>query len=208
MVKVAYIEDDPYIRSFVADFIREDKELELTGLAGSVEDYLAQAPALPRPDVVLQDISLPGMTGLEAIRHLKSLYPAAEVVMFTIHDDSEHIFKALCAGATGYLLKSTSLPKIKEGILQVRRGEGAMSPSIARKVIAYFKPERKNREELTPREAQIVQCLVDGMSYKLIADQLMMSVNTVCYHVKNIYTKLQVNSKSEVVAKSLRGEIG
>lgn len=207
MVKVAYIEDDPYIRRFVANFIREDKDLELTGLAGSVEDYMAQARAWPRPDVVLQDISLPGMNGLEAIRHLKNLYPSAEVVMFTIHDDSEHIFKALCAGATGYLLKSTSLPKIKEGILQVYRGEGAITPSIARKVMAYFKPDRKNREELTPREAQIVQCMVDGMSYKLIADQLLMSVNTVCYHVKNIYTKLQVNSKSEVVAKSLKGEI-
>ena len=207
MVKVAYIEDDPYIRDFVSDFIKQDKELELVGTAGSVEEFLDKAPILQRPHVILQDISLPGMTGLEAIRHLKNLYPSAEIIMFTIHDDSERIFKAFCAGATGYLLKSTSLPKIRESILQVHRGEGVMTPSIARKVMAYFKPEKKNTQELTPRELQIVQCLVEGLSYKLIADKLMMSVNTVCYHVKNIYTKLQVNSKSEVVAKSLKGEI-
>jgi DNA-binding NarL/FixJ family response regulator len=207
MVKVAYIEDDPYLREFITGFIKEDKELELAGVAGSIEDFLEQAPILPRPDVILQDISLPGMTGLEAIRHLKDLYPQAEIIMFTIHDDSERIFKAFCAGATGYLLKSTSLPKIREGILQVHRGESVMTPSIARKVIAYFRPEKTNKEELTPRELQIVQCMVEGLSYKLIADKLMMSVNTVCYHVKNIYTKLQVNSKSEVVAKSLKGEL-
>lgn len=207
MVKVAYIEDDPYIRSFITDFIKEDKELHLTGAAGSVEDFLEQAPLMQRPDVILQDISLPGMTGLEAIRHLKDLYPNAEIIMFTIHDDSERIFKALCAGATGYLLKSTPLPKIREGILQVHRGEAVMTPSIARKVIAYFKPEKKTKEDLTPRELQIVQCMVEGLSYKLMADKLLMSVNTVCYHVKNIYTKLQVNSKAEVISKSLKGEI-
>lgn len=207
MISVAYVEDDPYLRDFVAKFINEDKELSLAGVAGSVEDFLKIAPALPRPDVILQDISLPGMTGLEAIRHVKNLFPSTEIIMFTIHDDSERIFKALCAGATGYLLKSTPLPKIKESIVQVHRGEGAISPSIARKVMAYFKPERKPKEELTARELQIVQCLVEGLSYKMIADKLLMSVNTVCFHVKNIYTKLQVNSKSEVVAKSLRGEI-
>ncbi len=207
MVKIAYIEDDPYLRDFVADFVRQDKELELVGTAGGVEDFLEKSVRLPRPDVILLDISLPGMTGLEAIRHLKNLYPSVEIVMFTIHDDPERIFKAFCAGATGYLLKNTSLPKIKESILQVVRGGGVMTPSIARKVMAHFKPEKKNSEELTPRELQIVQCMVEGLSYKLIADKLIMSVNTVGFHVKNIYQKLQVNSKSEVVAKSLKGEI-
>ncbi|MBI1226521.1 MAG: response regulator [Bacteroidetes bacterium] len=207
MVKVAYVEDDPYLRDFITECIQHDKELELVGSAGSVEEFLEQAPILKKPDVILQDISLPGMTGLEAISHLKNMFPAAEIIMFTIHDDSERIFKAFCAGANGYLLKNTSFPKIKEGILQVYRGEAAMTPSIARKVIAYFKPEKKPKEELTPRELQIVQGMVDGLSYKMIADKLMMSVNTVCYHVKNIYTKLQVNSKSEVVAKSLKGSL-
>ena len=207
MVKVAYIEDDPYLRDFITDCIGNDKELELVGSAGSVEEFLENAPLISKPHVILQDISLPGMTGLEAISHLKNIFPSAEIIMFSIHDDSERIFKALCAGASGYLLKNTSFPKIKEGIIQVYRGEATMTPSIARKVIAYFKPEKKTKEELTPREMQIVQCMVEGLSYKLIADKLMMSVNTVCYHVKNIYAKLQVNSKAEVVAKSLKGEI-
>lgn len=207
MIKVAYIEDDPYIRGFITDQIKSDKELELSGSAGSVEEYLENAGIWPKPDVILQDISLPGMTGLEAIRHLKNLYPDVEIIMFTIHDDSERIFKAFCAGANGYLLKNTAYAKIREGIIQVHRGEATMTPSIARKVIGYFKPEKKQSVDLTARERQIVQAMVEGLSYKLIADKLMLSVNTVCYHVKNIYTKLQVNSKAEVVAKSLKGEV-
>ena len=207
MIKVAYIEDDPYVRDFITDCIDNDKELELCGSAGSVEDFLTLAPGLVPPHVLLQDISLPGMTGLEAIRHIKTIFPETEIVMFTIHDDSERIFKAFCAGASGYLLKNTSFPKIKEGIIQVYRGESTMTPSVARKVIDYFQPKRSTENDLTPRESQIVQCMVEGLSYKLIADKLMLSVNTVCYHVKNIYRKLQVNSKAEVIAKSLKGDI-
>ena len=207
MIKVAYIEDDPYVREFICDFLKNSKEFEFIASAESVEEFIEEAKILEKPDIVLQDISLPGMSGLEAIRHIKNIFPATEIIMFTIHDDSERIFKALCAGASGYLLKSTPIPKIKEAIYQVYRGEAAMSPSIARKVIQYFRPEKKNREELTPREMQIVQCMVEGLSYKMIADKLMISVNTICYHVKNIYRKLQVNSKGEVIAKSLKGEI-
>ena len=207
MIKVAYIEDDPYIREFICDFLENSKEFEFVAAAESVEGFIEEAKIFPKPDIILQDISLPGMSGLEAIRHLKAIFPASEIIMFTIHDDSDHVFKALCAGASGYLLKSTPIPKIKEAIYQVYRGEAAMSPSVARKVIQYFRPEKKNQEELTPREIQIVQCMVEGLSYKLIADKLMVSVNTICYHVKNIYRKLQVNSKGEVIAKSLRGEI-
>ena len=207
MIKVAYIEDDPYIREFISDFLINSKEFVFMTAKESVEDFIEEAKTLEKPDVILQDISLPGMTGLEAIRHLKNIFPSSEIIMFTIHDDSERIFKAFCAGASGYLLKSTPIPKIKEAIFQVYRGEAAMSPSIARKVIQYFKPEKKHKEELTPREQQIVEGMVEGLSYKLIADKLMVSVNTVCYHVKNIYRKLQVNSKAEVISKSLKGEI-
>ena len=207
MIKVAYIEDDPYIRDFISDFLKDSPEFEFLTACESVENFIVEAKTLEKPDVLLQDISLPGMSGLEAIRHIKNIFPATEVIMFTIHDDSERIFKALCAGASGYLLKSTPIPKIKEAIYQVYRGEAAMSPSIARKVIQYFRPEKKNKEQLSPREMQIVEAMVEGMSYKMIAGKLMVSVNTVCYHVKNIYRKLQVNSKAEVIAKSLKGEI-
>ncbi len=207
MVKVAYIEDDPYVRDFITDCLAKDKELELVGSTDSVESFLEKSAIWPQPDVLLQDISLPGMTGLQAIRLIKDRFPQIEIIMFTIHDDSERIFKAFCAGASGYLLKNTSFPKVKEGILQVHRGEASMTPSIARKVISYFKPDKKHSETLTARESQIVQCMVDGLSYKMIADKLQLSINTVSYHVKNIYKKLQVNSKAEVVAKSLKGEI-
>lgn len=207
MIKVAYIEDDPYVRDFISDCIAKDKELEFIGSCGSVEDFLEQSQLWPQPDVILQDISLPGMTGLQAIRHLKEHFPGVEVIMFTIHDDSERIFQAFCAGAGGYLLKNTTYPKIREGIIQVHRGEASMTPSIARKVIDYFKPQKKHSALLTAREDQIVQAMTEGMSYKMIADKLQVTVNTVSYHVKNIYKKLQVNSKAEVVAKSLKGEI-
>ena len=143
MIKVAYIEDDPYVRAFICDFLKESKEFELIKAAESVEEFIEEAKILEKPDIILQDISLPGMSGLEAIRHIKNIFPASEVIMFTIHDDSERIFKALCAGASGYLLKSTPIPKIKEAIYQVYRGEAAMSPSIARKVIQHFRPEKK-----------------------------------------------------------------
>lgn len=207
MIKLAYIEDDPNIRQFISDYFIASPEFEFVVACESVEDFLGEAPLLSVPDVILQDINLPGMSGLEAIRHLKDLFPNTEIIMFTIHDDSERIFKALCAGASGFLLKNTPVNKIKESIFQVYRGEAAMSPSIARKVINYFKPKRKGKIELTEREQQIVQGMVDGLSYKMIADKLMVSVNTVSFHSKNIYKKLQVNSKAEVVAKSLRGEI-
>lgn len=207
MIKLAYIEDDPNIRQFISDYFIASPEFEFVTACESVEDFLEEAPLLSVPDVILQDINLPGMSGLEAIRHLKDLFPNTEIIMFTIHDDSERIFKALCAGASGFLLKNTPVKKIKESIFQVYRGEAAMSPSIARKVFNYFKPKQKGKVQLTEREQQIVQGMVDGLSYKMIADKLMVSVNTVSFHTKNIYKKLQVNSKAEVVAKSLRGEI-
>ena len=207
MIKVAYIEDDPYLRDFISDAVAADRDLELTLCCGSVEDYLDRARFGTRPEVLLLDIELPGISGLEAIGQLKSFYPATEIAMFTVYDDADRIFKSLCAGASGYLLKSTTFPRLKEGIIQIYRGESAMTPSVARKVIQHFRPVPTPREELTVRERQIVQAMVDGLSYKLIADRLMISVNTVCYHVKNIYTKLQVNSKAEVIARSLKGEV-
>lgn len=204
MIKVALVEDNPNIRSFVADYLEESKEFEFLIASETAEDFLEGSKLGPAPEVLLLDINLPGMSGLEAIRAIKGRFPEVEIIMFTIHDDSDFIFKALCAGGSGYLLKSTPLPRIKESIHQVHRGQAAISPSIARKVIEYFRPQKKQLEELTPREMQIVQCMVDGLSYKLIADKLMVSINTVCYHVKNIYRKLQVNSKAEVIARTLK----
>ena len=207
MIKVAYVEDDSRLRSFVTEYLDESPEFELVGSCGSVEEFIEEAKVMKEPDVLLQDISLPGMSGLEAVRHVKKIFPNVEIIMFTIHDDSERIFKALCAGAAGYMLKNTSLPKIKEGIHSVHRGEAAMSPSIARKVIQHFRPEKKREEELSQRERQIVDAMMEGLSYKMIADKLLLSINTVRYHIKNIYRKLQVNSKMEILNKMNKGEL-
>lgn len=206
MITVAFIEDEPYIRKFIATYLTESKEFDLLMASERVEDLMDQANIITPPNVILLDINLPGMSGLEAIRHLKTIFPNTEIIMFTIHDDSDRIFKALRAGASGYLLKNSSTSRIKDSIHQVFRGEASMSPSIARKVISYFQPKKKEKEKLTPREQQIVQCIVDGLSYKLIADKLMVSVNTIAYHTKNIYRKLEVNSKAEVIAKSLKNK--
>lgn len=207
MIKVSYIEDDHKLRTFISEFLDESPEFEFVGSYGSVEDFMGASKTMTEPDVLLQDISLPGMSGLEAVRHIKGIFPDLEVCMFTNHDDSERIFKALCAGASGYMLKNSSLPKIREGIHLVHRGEAAMSPSIARKVIQHFRPEKKKEEDLSQRERQIINAMMEGKSYKMIADQLMVSINTVRYHIKNIYRKLQVNSKMEIISKMNKGEI-
>lgn len=207
MIKIAYIEDDPNFLKFVSDYFISSPEFEFIVGCGSVEDFLAQAKTLKAPDVLLQDIGLPGMSGVEAIRLMKAAFPQMEIIMFSVYDDSERIFKSLCAGASGYLIKSTPFPKIKESIINVYRGEAAMSPSIARKVIQHFRPEPTKKEELSSREMQIIDAMIEGLSYKLIADKLMVSINTIRYHIKNIYRKLQVNSKMEIVAKKIKGEI-
>jgi len=141
---------------------------------------------------------------------IKNQHPEIEIIILTVYHDSHKIFDSLCAGASGYLLKHTSLPEIKEAIETLVDGGSPMSPQIARKVIDYFKkPEIKKEpeSELTPREQEIVVGLVDGLSYKMIADRMGIAIDTVRAHIRNIYKKLHVNSKAEVIAKSLRGEI-
>jgi DNA-binding NarL/FixJ family response regulator len=158
-------------------------------------------------EVVLTDIGLPGMSGIEGIRLIKERIKAVDIIMLTVFKDENRIFKSLCAGATGYLVKDTPFPAIKDAILIIRRGGSFMSPAIARKIVEYFNPSQKNNEGLTSREKQIVQGLVDGLSYKLIADRLSISIDTVRSHIKKIYTKLQVNSRTELISKSYKGFI-
>ena len=176
----------------------------------SVEEMLDHLEKHERPEVILMDIQLPGMSGIKGMGIIKSKYPEIEIMMLTVYHDSHKIFDSLKAGASGYLLKHTSLPEIKESIENLLKGGAPMSPQIARKVISHFNEEapKKNEESmLTNREQDIVNGLVDGLSYKLIADRYDISIDTVRAHIRNIYKKLHVNSKAEVIAKSLRGEI-
>lgn len=210
MINVGIVEDNGKIRDLIRRYLDMQEGLTCRAAMESVEDMLAYLEKEDQPDVLLMDIQLPGMSGIEGIGIIKEKYPAIEIMMLTVYHDSHKIFDSLMAGASGYLLKHTSLPEIKESIENLAAGGAPMSPQIARKVIQHFnKPDKKKETEsdLTPREQDIVNGLVDGLSYKLIADRFDISIDTVRAHIRNIYKKLHVNSKAEVITKSLRGEI-
>lgn len=226
MKKIAIVEDNTTIRTLIQKFISKQDGYVCTQVYDAVEPFLVDLKQQLLPDVALMDIDLPGMNGIEGMKLIKSNFPTVEIIMLTVYHDSHRIFDSLCAGASGYLLKHTSLQEIKESIEVVINGGSVMSPQIARKVIGYFakqpnssseitkqqhvgeKQNTNQESDLTMREQEIVIGLVDGLSYKMIADRMAISLDTVRAHIRNIYKKLHVNSKAEVIAKSLRGEIG
>lgn len=211
MITVGIIEDDGQIREGIRKYLSVQKEFLCEYAEESVEDFLAQVNDRQFPDVILMDIGLPGMSGISGMRLIKERYPDVDIIMLTVYTEWQRIFDSLCAGASGYLLKNTPLTEIKKAIESVRAGGAAMSPEIARKVMEYFGPAGreavKPESSLTPKEKEIVVGLVDGLSYKMIADRMDVSIDTIRFHVKNTYKKLHVNSKAEVISKSLRGEI-
>lgn len=210
MIEIGIVEDNIKIRNLIQKFLDMQEKMSCKIAVDSVEEMLEYLEENESPDVLLMDIQLPGMSGIEGIGIIKKKYPEIEIIMLTIYHDSHKIFNSLVAGASGYLLKHTSLPEIKESIENLVEGGAPMSPQIARKVIEHFKkpePEKNPDSDLTSREQDIVNGLVDGLSYKLIADRFDISIDTVRAHIRNIYKKLHVNSKAEVIAKSLRGEI-
>lgn len=207
---VGIVEDNKKIRDLIQRYLDMQDELSCPVAVESVEEMLEYLEEHEKPRVILMDIQLPGMSGIKGIGLIKEKYPDIDIIMLTIYHDSHKIFKALRAGASGYLLKHTSLPEIKESILTLIDGGAPMSPQIARQVINHFQenaPKKNPDSDLTPREHDIVNGLVDGLSYKMIADRYDISIDTVRAHIRNIYKKLHVNSKAEVIAKSLKGEI-
>lgn len=214
MLSVAIIEDDAEIRNAISDYLNAQKEMVCEVAVSSVEAFLAHDGAGDAPDVILSDIGLPGMSGIAGIRLIKERFPEVDIIMLTVHNDSDRIFESLCAGASGYLLKNTPFQRIKESILMLHSGGAPMSPEIAAKVVTFFhgrdvlpQLQAAPQSPLTPKEREIVIALVDGLSYKLIADRMGISMQTVQVHIKSIYRKLHAHSKAEVIAKSLRGEI-
>lgn len=210
MAEIGIVEDNRKIRSLIQRYLDMQEEFGCSVAVDSVEDLLEHLESHPVPDVLLMDIQLPGMSGIKGMELIREKWPETEIIMLTIYHDSHKIFDSLKAGASGYLLKHTSLPEIRESILTLIQGGAPMSPQIARKVITHFSDQKKRTKpesDLTPREQDIVNGLVDGLSYKLIADRYQISIDTVRAHIRNIYKKLHVNSKAEVIAKSLRGEI-
>jgi DNA-binding NarL/FixJ family response regulator len=207
MITLALIEDDEVVRTSLAAFFSRQEGVDCSIVAVSVEDFLVKSDIAPKPDIILSDIGLPGITGIEAIPLIKKKFPDTSIIILSVYADSDRVFKALCAGAVGYLQKDTPVEEILECINIISKGGSAMSPAIARKVVDYFAPKRTYNEPLTAKEQQVIAAMVDGLSYKMIASRLGITLETVRQHIKNIYRKLHVNSKSEVIIKSLKGEI-
>ena len=208
-INVALIEDEHAVRSSVKSYLKKQPEFECGIVADSVESFMEQLKTEVTPDVVLVDIKLPGLSGISGISYVKEKFPTMEFIVFTSYDDWELVFDSLRAGAGGYLLKGSELSAIKDAITLLRSGGAPMSPEIAKKVIKYFSSEKtpKLGETLTIKERQVVDGLVEGLSYKMIAGKLGISIDTVRFHIKHVYRKLHVNSKAEVIGKSVRGEI-
>jgi DNA-binding NarL/FixJ family response regulator len=201
---VAVVEDQPRIREGLRFILDSTADFCCVAAFGSVEEALA---GLPEADVVLMDIGLPGRSGIEGIRLLKERRSQLLMIAVTVHEDDERIFQALCAGASGYLLKKTPPDRLLDGLRDVVRGGAAMSPEVAGRVIALFKshlPAPPVEHLLTPHELRLLRLLGDGHSYKSAAAELGSSINTIGFHVRSIYGKLEVHSKSEAVAKALR----
>jgi DNA-binding NarL/FixJ family response regulator len=209
VISIAIIEDITDIRETLKEFLKNQDEFLCELATESVEDFLKQVDSCIAPDIVLLDIGLPGISGINGMKFIKQKFPDVDIIMLTVYDDANKIFQSLCAGATGYLLKNTPLNKIKDAIIELKNGGAPMSPQIARKILEHFNPNKqeKNKSPLTDKEQLIVAGLVDGLSYKAIANNLGNSIETVRHHIKNIYRKLHVNSKAEVISKSMRGEI-
>lgn len=216
MISIAIVEDHPDIRESLQEYLAAQENFICKMAFDSVESLFKAMENNPPPQVVLMDIGLPGMSGLDGTRKLKQMHPETDIIMITVHNDHRRIFEALCAGASGYLLKDTPLGEIKSSIELLYKGGSPMSPHIAREVVNFFnqRPEvtrffgsEQTSTSLTTREHDILSAMVDGKSYKLIADHLGISIDTVRTHIKNIYRKLQVHNKVDAVAKYIRGDI-
>lgn len=205
-IKLLLYEDNQQLRESVSALIGLSPDFNLEGSYGDVIRVVDQVKEVD-PDVILMDIDLPGTNGIEAVKKIRAFNPGVYILMLTVFDDNKHVLDAICAGASGYLLKKYLPEKLIDAIHEVRHGGAPMSPGIARLVIAQLQqqsaPDNLNRYQLTAREKEILSSLSKGNSYKLIAAQFDISIDTVRTHIKHIYDKLQVRSQTEAVSKAI-----
>jgi DNA-binding NarL/FixJ family response regulator len=205
MIRVGIVEDNTTLRNSLVNLFNETAGMKCVMTLGNLQNILSELTK-GQPDIVLMDIGLPHISGIEGVRTIKLNFPTVQVLMFTVFEDDDKIFEAIRGGASGYILKKTSSQQIIEAVQELHQGGAPMSASIARKVIQSFQStsgHHLKEYELTRREMEILYSLVDGLSYKKIADKYFVSISTVQTHIANIYQKLHVHSKSQAVAKAL-----
>jgi len=206
MIRLGIIEDDEEIRNMLVRFFSDQFGFSCLLDADSVESFFENWEPDMTLDIILSDIGLPGESGIKGVARIKKRAPQCQVIMLTVYDDANRVFQALCNGASGYLLKQTPLLKIREAVQSLYEGGAPMSPGIARLVVEYFNPKVGGdlEEKLTPREAQIVAAIEEGLTNKEAAIRLDISLETVKYHIKHIYEKLQVNSRHALISRKYR----
>ncbi len=199
-IRLAIVEDQPAIRRTLSTYLNAQPEFECVLVAESMEELIGALEAgVPPPRLVLSDIGLgDGLSGIDGIDLIRQLSPQTEVVLITVYQDADRTFKALCAGAAGYLVKTTPLPQIKQSLLDVLAGGAPMSPAIARHILRYFRPATApSATVLTAQEQELMAALEQGLSYQLVADRLGISIEAVCAYVRSVYEKLQLNTRAE-----------
>jgi DNA-binding NarL/FixJ family response regulator len=199
------VEDDALYRKTISQLLHDVEGIHCDHTFPRCEDALRALDTEPAPDVILMDLGLPGMNGIEGTAKVRELSPATRVIILTIHEDNEKIFDALCAGASGYLLKSSPPEEIEQAMVEVLKGGAPINAQIARKMLAMFThlAGPRNPSPLTQREREILKLMVEGLTKKVIADQLVLSYHTIDTHIKNIYAKLEVHTRGGAVAKAL-----
>ncbi len=203
-ITLTIVEDLDEVRDGLNDFISLNKDFKVLNTCKTAEEALYDIPAL-KPDIVIMDINLPGINGIECIRRVKDKCPKTAFMMFTVYENDEKVFEALKAGASGYLLKNTTLPGIAAALKELYNGGSPMSANIARKLVTLFQQQQNDNaslEQLSNRENEVLQELAKGLLYKEIADNLSISVNTVRQHIHKIYGKLHVQNRTEAITKA------
>jgi len=205
-IKVAIVDDDKDMRSSIATLVRGADSLQLVGNYANAEIALKEIPKHP-PDVVLMDINMPGMRGIECVRQLKAIMPKVQILMLTVYEDGDSLFNSLQAGASGYLLKRTTSTELLQAVRDVHGGGSPMTPQVARRLVQFFSKPAGSSEvsHLSPGEREFIQLLAKGYAYKEIAEHMGISTDTVRYYVRTVYEKLHVHSRTEAVVKFLNG---